>query len=159
MRHAKPDYSKNLLTDTLCWQYLSPLLESSREELRNRNFDQVKNVDFIVSSPFTRALETAYIVSGIINKKVIVERDLHEWLPDVNSIEQIGYAKTATELFFKNIPGKYETIESCRDRLLGIFQKYQENNVLFVAHARLFSSVLNRSLDFAEIAECNYHQI
>ena len=153
MRHAKPDYSHIKPTDRICWSYLAPLYQKSRDELQKRNFDEIK-VDLIVSSPFTRALETALIVSKKINKEVVVEPLLHEWLPDIDSLEEAVYTITSNKNFKENKPGKYEPIESCRERLLTVFEKYRDRNILFVAHARLFSSVLGRELNFAEIAEC-----
>ena len=39
-------------------------------------------VDVIVSSPMTRALQTAMIVGRRLDREVVVELDLHEWMPD-----------------------------------------------------------------------------
>lgn len=39
-------------------------------------------VDAIVSSPMTRALQTATIVGRRLDRDVLVELDLHEWMPD-----------------------------------------------------------------------------
>jgi broad specificity phosphatase PhoE len=39
-------------------------------------------VDLVVSSPMTRALQTAMIVGRRLDREVVVELDLHEWMPD-----------------------------------------------------------------------------
>lgn len=38
---------------------------------------------WFVSSPYTRALQTAAIISQKTNIDITVEMDLHEWMPDL----------------------------------------------------------------------------
>ena len=38
--------------------------------------------DLIVASPMTRALQTAMILGRHLDRDVVVELDLHEWMPD-----------------------------------------------------------------------------
>ncbi len=38
--------------------------------------------DLILASPMTRALQTAMIVGRRVDRDVVVELDLHEWMPD-----------------------------------------------------------------------------
>ncbi len=40
--------------------------------------------ELIISSPYTRALQTAAIISRNTNIKLVVENDLHEWMPDLD---------------------------------------------------------------------------
>lgn len=47
----------------------------------------------IVSSPYTRCLQTAAIVSRIRNIPLKVEVDLHEWIPDLLFQNKAGEAK------------------------------------------------------------------
>jgi broad specificity phosphatase PhoE len=42
------------------------------------------SIDKVVSSPMTRALQTAMILSRRLMKPVDVELDLHEWVPDLS---------------------------------------------------------------------------
>lgn len=44
----------------------------------------LNDAELIVSSPYTRALQTAAIISNVRNLKINVEFNLHEWLPDLN---------------------------------------------------------------------------
>lgn len=43
---------------------------------------RLKNAELIVSSPYTRALQTAQIISRETGIRVEVDIDLHEWMPD-----------------------------------------------------------------------------
>lgn len=38
----------------------------------------------IISSPYTRALQTAAIISRVTDIPLVVENDLHEWMPDID---------------------------------------------------------------------------
>ena len=38
----------------------------------------------IIASPYTRALQTAAIISRITQIPLVVENDLHEWMPDTS---------------------------------------------------------------------------
>jgi broad specificity phosphatase PhoE len=46
------------------------------------NDSRLIGAEIIVSSPYTRALQTAAIISRNTGIPIIVETDLHEWLPD-----------------------------------------------------------------------------
>ena len=43
---------------------------------------RLKTAELIVSSPYTRALQTAAIISRETGLKICIEVDLHEWEPD-----------------------------------------------------------------------------
>ncbi len=45
---------------------------------------RLEKAEFILSSPYTRALQTAAILSKNINLDITVEYDLREWQPDLN---------------------------------------------------------------------------
>lgn len=42
------------------------------------------DAELIISSPYTRALQTAAIISRQTQIPLLVENDLHEWMPDVD---------------------------------------------------------------------------
>ena len=42
----------------------------------------------IVSSPYTRSLQTAAIISRITQIELTVENDVHEWMPEVDFANQ-----------------------------------------------------------------------
>lgn len=59
---------------------LAGLSENGKLQIRNSCKLLAKyDVDIIVSSPFTRTMQGAAIMSKLLNADVEVERDLHEW--------------------------------------------------------------------------------
>ena len=81
MRHAETDWRRvNELRLRGAANDLAPLTPSGREQARAAA-GRVE-VDVIVSSPMTRALETASIIAAELGIEVRVEFDLREWLPD-----------------------------------------------------------------------------
>ena len=60
------------------------------------------NSEIIVSSPYTRALQTAAIISKNRQLNIKVELDLHEWMPDLSfQYSSHKEASKARELCFK----------------------------------------------------------
>ncbi len=70
----KPQYNSAPLTADGIWQ-----AERVAEDLR------LKNADLIVSSPYTRALQTAALMNNALQLPLRVEYDLHEWLFNLTS--------------------------------------------------------------------------
>lgn len=63
---------------------LVPLTPKGRAQLEELANDlQGAGADLIVTSPITRALESAAILSRRLDLPIQVEFDLHEWLPDL----------------------------------------------------------------------------
>lgn len=60
------------------------LSENGKRQIRNSCELLAKyEVDIIVSSPFTRTMQGAAIMSNQLNADVEVGRDLHEWQADL----------------------------------------------------------------------------
>lgn len=84
VRHGEADYAEVDARDyagaARDWASLSPQGVRQAEEAaaRLRSTGAVR----IVSSPLTRALQTAAILARTLDLPVAVELDLHEWLPD-----------------------------------------------------------------------------
>ena len=85
IRHGKPDYTYG---DThgfigqghdlapLCIDKISDVIETSKDE-------RLKKAQIIVASPYTRALQTASIISKETGIDIVVEPDIREWQPDL----------------------------------------------------------------------------
>ncbi|MGI6462069.1 MAG: histidine phosphatase family protein [Candidatus Scatomorpha sp.] len=88
IRHGKTDYSER---NTKIYQgfgvNLSKLSELGVSQVKEAAKDErLKGADLILSSPYTRALQTAAILSKELGADIVVESDLHEWLANKNYI-------------------------------------------------------------------------
>ena len=86
LRHSEPDYSfvreRKYIGHGLD---LAQLTENGIRIAENVSHDnRLKNAEIIVSSPYTRALQTAAIISKNMQLDIKIELDLHEWMPDLS---------------------------------------------------------------------------
>lgn len=120
-----------------------------------------KNTDFcdcevIVSSPYTRALQTAAIISRNTGIKIEVDVDLHEWCPD--KTYQYKRLEQLDELHkdFVRCKGEYsngdkrnwETINEIIDRVIPVLDKYLErgfNKIIIVTHGGIIRRFIGES--------------
>ena len=86
IRHGKPDYtSVDKRGFPAFGRDLAPLSEGAKQQISMMAKDErLQGASFIVSSPYTRALQTAAIISKETGIEIQVEVDLHEWLPDLS---------------------------------------------------------------------------
>jgi len=159
IRHGKPDY-------TPCWERgfighgkdlacLTPEgIKQAEEVSKNSVLD---GSELIISSPYTRALQTAAIISKNIQLDIIVEIDLHEFLPDktfqCKEKEDTELHKDFIDCFGSYPTGetrKWETIKEIKNRVIPVMKKYLAyNKIIVVAHG----GVIRR---FTGIAIINY---
>ncbi len=86
IRHGEPDYTeidkrkyKGFGND------LAPLTKNGIDQVKKLSLsDELKNCDIILTSPYTRTMQTAAILSKELNIEIIVELDLMEWIPDLS---------------------------------------------------------------------------
>lgn len=85
IRHGEPDYS--LVTERGFKGHgrdLGSLTPNGIEQAKAAAKDErLKGAKLIVSSPYTRALQTAAIISKETQLDINIELDIHEWLPDL----------------------------------------------------------------------------
>lgn len=84
IRHGEPTYD-NLMEHGFFGfgRDLAPLTEEGKKHAEITAKDaRLKDAALIVSSPYTRALQTAQIISRETGLQVEVELDLHEWVAD-----------------------------------------------------------------------------
>ena len=89
IRHGQPDYEAvNKLGFYGFWRSFAPLSECGLKQAEETAKDiRLLDADLIICSPYTRALQTAAIISREIDKEIVVEPELHEWVVDkTNSI-------------------------------------------------------------------------
>jgi broad specificity phosphatase PhoE len=146
IRHAEPNYSFINKDDNCQWANLAPLSECGVEQaIALASYDELKN-RVIISSPYTRALQTASILntSQQNGNNIIVEPLLHEWLPSKSFSLKAREVVTANKKFKKNEDGDYETIEEMVGRMNQVLDKYEKyGDIIIVSHSRFITTYLN----------------
>jgi hypothetical protein len=91
---TKPAESVDSLSAGFLLRDWVPLTERGMTQARAvaEELQDVDSAHYILSSPMTRALQTAAIIAGFINRPLYVEFDLHEWLPDLqHDYNNVGF--------------------------------------------------------------------
>lgn len=144
---------------------LAPLTERGiRGVKETAKDDRLRNCDIIVSSPYTRALQTAAILSKELVINLEVDVDLHEWIPDI-----VNFQHKTTEDCIKlsrdfelhngvhpeNETKVWETTESMKKRMDRVLEKYSKyERVIVVCHDMVIRTIKSKEkIDYAEIAE------
>lgn len=168
VRHGEPDYS---FCDERGYighgRDLAPLSEKGiAQALKTASDTRIKDAEIIVSSPYTRALQTAAIISQKTNIDIKVEMDLHEWMPDLTF--QFSKSEESFELNmdFNKHKGIYpaeekrrwEDLESLRRRVKKVTDKYAHyNKVIMVCHGMVIRTIAYaEKIAPGEIVECFY---
>ena len=126
------------------WNKIKDVIETSKDA-------RLKNAQIIVSSPYTRALQTASIISKETGLEIMVEPDIREWQPDLtfqyeNSEEMKEYYRDYIEndgIYPNKEKRKWETKEQLKNRVMSVINKYKEkyDTVIIVAHKIAFQSI------------------
>jgi len=152
IRHGEPEWS---LTESNKLKGhsrdLVPLTEKGRQQAKATSKDtRLKNAGIIISSPYTRALQTAAILSKELGIDLKVEFDLREWQPDLSfqydSMEALHELTNDYEMhkgvYPINETRLWETQESVKNRITGVLDKYLEySSVIIVAHSMIFGTI------------------
>lgn len=143
VRHGKADYSKR---NTKIYQgfgvNLSKLSEEGISQIKETaKDDRLKDADIIICSPYTRAVQTAAILSKELDIDIAIETDLYEWLANKNFICEDD--KTAEKAYeeYENNHGEYpdrkdmvwESALSIKERVLGVLNKYSSYKKVVIA--------------------------
>lgn len=131
---------------------LAPLTPKGIKQIKETAKDiRLKDSDIIISSPYTRALQSSAILSKELGIDIEVEVDLHEWVPDIMNFQH----KTSEDCFslcrdFDLHNGIYpkgeikvwETNENMKRRMNAVLEKYLKyNKVIVVCHEMVISTV------------------
>ena len=152
IRHGKADwddcYARGLTGFRTDFTKLTTL---GKDQLENTAKDERLNkASLILSSPYTRALQSAAILSRNLQTKIEIEYDLHEWLPDTT-----GVYSSQLEIFgladdFERCHGIYptgetrrwETLEQLKTRVSNVLGRYLKlEHVIVVCHEMAIWSV------------------
>ena len=145
IRHGEPDYGNMLEKGFYGFgRSFAPLSETGvKQAEKNAKDKRLKTAELIVSSPYTRALQTAAIISRETGLKINVEIDLHEW--QVDKTNQITTSEEVVALTMRN-------------RIQRVADKYANyNKVILVGHDMAFRTLTYiKKIRPAEIVELEY---
>lgn len=161
IRHGETDYQiaedRRLRGAARDWVPLTERgvtqVESAVETLRGRT------VDLILSSPMTRAVQTAAILSRRLSVDLKVEFDLHEWLPDLgfqyeNAAEAIERGREAAALGGEWPAGEsrpWEPYSRLRRRVEAVLRRYAgRGHVLVACHGTVIATLTGKQVGTAE---------
>lgn len=168
VRHGEADYSEMMEKGFYGFgRSFAPLSQKGVMQAEAMALDErLKSAQLIVASPYTRALQTAAIISRETGLKICVDVDLHEWEPDkTNSYTTSEEVFELTHEFnlYKGIypDGQYmkwETLDEVRNRMRRVADKYAlYDKVIFVGHGMAFRTLCYiEHMEPAEIIECSY---
>ncbi|UCH27501.1 MAG: histidine phosphatase family protein [Trueperaceae bacterium] len=168
IRHGETDWELVQSRGIRGWATsFAPLTPLGRLQIDTiaRDF-RLQDCEAILCSSYARALESAALLSRALNKPLYVEYDLHEWLPQKNSLADIDQKllSEANETLRgrhlradESVTMPWESLDEVRERVLEVLSRYQEfNDVIVVTHAVVISSLIgmDRLVEYAEIVPC-----
>lgn len=154
IRHGKTDYSEQ---NQKIYQgfgvHLSPLDSEGVQEIQQTAKDKrLRGAGIILSSPYTRAVQTAAILSKDLQIAIAIETDLHEWLANKNYVYEDDEIAEAHYREFVQCHGVYpvdqvcqwEDVHTIRKRVLPVLARYRHHPKVIVAcHGMLIQSLCN----------------
>ena len=165
VRHGKTNYSGR---NTKIYQgfgvNLSPLSEEGIIQIKECAKDErLTGADIILASPYTRALQTASILSKELCVDIVVETDLHEWLANKNYIYENDEDAERSYMEYEKYHGVYpqgeekiwESSEAIRTRVLEVLKRYRDyDKVIIACHGMMIQAVTGREHPtYGEIVE------
>lgn len=164
VRHGKTDYSEK---NTKIYQgfgvNLAPLAEQGIRQLKKTARDpRLKKAGLIVSSPYTRALQSAAILSKKLKLDIAVETGLHEWLAD-KTYQQYAPDEQAEEFCrrwmenggeYPGQPEQWEDAQAMRQRALAALERYRgQGPVIAVCHGMLIQALSGQRIETGGIVQ------
>ncbi len=164
VRHGEPDYGSvgewNKISFGRDFAGLTELGKKQIEESARQLLD--KQVDIIISSPYTRTMQGAAIMARALNVNVNVEKDLHEWESDLthtitDADELLALCKEHDKfngVYPTGEQRKWESTELVKKRVGECLNKYTNYKCVVVSgHAMMMQAVLgiNRPIEYGEI--------
>lgn len=170
IRHGKPDYSPVDIRGFAGFgRDLAPLSKEGIKQVEETAKDErLRDAQIILSSPYTRALQTAAIISREIGIRVTVEVDLHEWIPDETYQYQSSEQSAELAQEFTKYCGVYpegrkmrwETLKNMRCRMRNVVERYVDyEKVVIVGHGMSLRTLAYiEEMGPGEIVECVYEK-
>jgi broad specificity phosphatase PhoE len=165
VRHGQPDWpfadERGLHGAARDLVGLTPRGVSQAEDIATNAL--LEGAELILTSPYTRALHTAAIISRCRGLRIQVEYDLREWVPDMTGICDSFAVIRALAEDFRLHAGEYpdgesrvwETLSSLRTRVHGVLERFEAwNKIIVVSHEMAIGSVTGvNEIEFGSLLE------
>lgn len=162
VRHGETDWGLVESRGARGWaKDFAPLTQLGRLQIDTIARDyRLQEAEAILCSTFTRALESAALLSRALNKPLYVEYDLHEWLPQKDPLGDVDaqlIARAKQTLSGTNADaadGPWESLVEVRSRVLNVLGRYRRfPSIVVVTHGVVIGSLLGmrRLVEHAEI--------
>ena len=162
IRHGEPDWDlaagKKVKGAEVGWAaHIVPLARNGIRQIKNASqYLEPEDYQLVISSPMTRALQSADIIGGILKLDLRVEFDLHEWVCGWrDSLELVG--DTVAEMLAHDgewPPGEtrdWEPLSSVRARVSRVLDRYRKfQRVVVVCHETVIFSLIGKWVGHAE---------
>jgi broad specificity phosphatase PhoE len=166
MRHSQQDYSPVMERKYIGHGLdLAPLSEKGLIIAENASHDsRLNDAEIIVSSPYTRAMQTAAIISKNRQLDIKVELGLHEWIPDLSfqySTKEDNLKAEALCTQYKGVCPKdseiaFEDFSNVFKRAKSALLQYKNyRKIIVVSH----SIVIRRFVSYPNIPWCGIAEI
>lgn len=144
---------------------LAPLSDKGINQAKEAAEDpRLLSADLIVSSPYTRALQTAAILSKPLQLDIKVEVDLHEWLPDLtfqypgppDLFELRADFEKNRGIYPEGETRRWEQLSDLRKRVRPVLERYLAySKIIVVSHGMAMRAVkyFEKELPFCGIYE------
>ena len=169
VRHGQPDYS---LCDERGYighgRDLAPLSEEGiLQAILTAKDIRLQNAELIISSPYTRALQTAAVISKETGLDIKVEMDVHEWIPDLSfqykdfseCLELTNDFNHHNGVYPSDERKRWESLSLLRSRVRKVADKYAHfNKVIIVCHGMVIRTLIYaEEIKPGQIIECEYN--
>ena len=170
IRHGEPDYSHfgKTIYNGIGNNFI-PLTDNGIKQIKKAaNDNRLSDADVIISSPYTRAIQSAAILSKELRIDLIVEANLFEWYGNKNyNADHIESSDLLKEFISSNgdypegVEMQWEDNRIMRERVFNTLDKYIDyKKVIVVCHNILIRSLKpwnqSRFLECGEIVEFEY---
>ena len=169
LRHSEPDYSGVDARGFVGFaRDFAPLTQQGIKLAHKASkFPEFSGAEIIVSSPVTRALQTAAIISKNLHLDLTVDIGFHERLPDVQNLlkTQEEIEKSYEEydackgVFSDNKLHHWESVEQQISRVKSSLASYMEkfySKIIIVTHGELMRRFAPGRRDFCGLVEVEY---
>jgi broad specificity phosphatase PhoE len=154
VRHGEADYSHCLDRGFIGLGIeMAQLSDKGIEQIKSTSTDtRLQGADLLISSPYTRALQSASIIASSLSMDIHIEVDVHEWMPDKSfqckNDDDIDKLHSDFEKHKGLYPvGETRLWEDClsvKKRALNVLEKYKHlEKVIVVCHGYLISMTTN----------------